>query len=44
MLELLQEALAELERLEYIHRPQFEGKVGEPDLDLIARIRAALAS
>lgn len=35
-------AVEELERLRYLHLPQYEGKTGEPDLDVINLIKGIL--
>ncbi len=38
----LRRTVEELERLHYIHTPQFEGKVGEPDKTIIRNARKVL--
>jgi hypothetical protein len=38
----LKVALRELERLRDVHLPMYEGKVGEPDRDVLKQVRMAL--
>lgn len=38
----LRECLGELERLEYLHKPIYEGKLGMPDEDILKKTRELL--